>query len=60
MRAFRPSRFASTEEFEEDNQRIKAANIERYAKRAEKGTPLFKRVRSMADMRRAVNLFMRD
>jgi len=60
MRAFRPSRFASAEEYEEDDQRIKAANIERYAKRAEKGTPLFLRVHSMANMTRAVNLLMRD
>lgn len=60
MRAFRPSRFAPAEEYEEDNQRIKDANLERYAKRAEKGTPLFERVRSMANMSRAVDLFMRD
>jgi len=60
MRAFRPSRFAPADEFEEDNQRIKAANLERYTRRAEKGTPLFKRVRSLADMRRAVDLLMRD
>ena len=60
MRAFRPSRFAPAEEYDEDNQRIKAANLERYAKRAEKGTPLFERVRSMADIRRAVDFLMRD
>jgi len=60
MRAFRPSRFAPAEEFEEDNQRIKAANLERYAKRAEKGNPLFERVRSMANMNRVVDVFMRD
>ncbi len=60
MRAFRPSQFAPAEEFEEDNQRIKAANIERYAKRAEKDTPLFERVCSMANMTRTVGLFMRD
>ena len=60
MRAFRPSRFAPAEELEEDNQRIKAANIERYAKRAEKDNPLFERVRSMANMTRTVDLFMRD
>ncbi len=60
MRAFRPSRFAPAEEYDEDNQRIKAANLERYVKRAEKGTPLFERVRSMADIRRAIDFFMRD
>ena len=60
MRAFRPSRFAPAEEYEEDNQRIKAANLERYAKRAEKGNPLFERVRSMANMTRVVDVFMRD
>jgi len=60
MRAFRPSRFAPAEEYDEDSQRIKAANVERYAKRAEKGTPIFERVRSMADISRAVDLLMRD
>jgi hypothetical protein len=60
MRAFRPSRFSPEEEYDEDSQRIKDANLERYTKRAEKGTPLFERVRSMADIRRAVEFFMRD
>ena len=60
MRAFRPSRFASAEEYDEDSQRIKDANVERYAKRAEKGTPLFERVRSMAEIRRTVDFFLRD
>jgi hypothetical protein len=60
MRAFRPSRFAPAEEFDEDNQRIKAANLERYTKRAENGTPLFERVCSMANMSRAVDFLMRD
>ena len=41
MRAFRPSRFSPAEEYDEDDQRIKAANLERYAKRAEKGQALF-------------------
>lgn len=60
MRAFRPSRFAPAEEYDEENQRIKDANLERYAKRAGKGAPLFERVRSMADISRAVDLLMRD
>jgi len=60
MRAFRPSRFAPAEEYDEDDQRIKEANLERYAKRAEKGTPLFERVRSLAEVRRAVDMLMRD
>jgi hypothetical protein len=60
MRAFRPSRFTPEEEYDEESQRIKDANLERYTKRAEKGTPLFKRVRSMADISRAVDLLMRD
>ena len=60
MRAFRPSRFAPAEEYDEENMRIKAANIERYSQRAEKGTPLFERVRSMADIARAIDLLMRD
>lgn len=60
MRAFRPSRFAPAEEYDEDSQRIKDANLDRYAKRAEKGTPLFERVRSMADIRRAIDFLMRD
>lgn len=60
MRAFRPSRFAPAEEYDEENQRIKDANLERYTKRAEKGTPLFERVRSMSDISRAVDLLMRD
>jgi hypothetical protein len=60
MRAFRPSRFTPEEEYDEESQRIKDANLERYTKRAEKGTPLFVRVRSMADISRAVDLLMRD
>jgi hypothetical protein len=47
-------------EYDEDNERVKAANLERYTKRAEKGTPLFERVRSMADIRRAIDFLMRD
>ncbi len=60
MRAFRPSQFAPAEEFDDDNQRIKAANLERYAKRAENGTPLFDRVRSLADMTLSVDFLMQD
>ena len=60
MRAFRPSRFAPVEEYDDDNQRIKAANMERYAKRAEDGTPLFERARSMADIARVVEMLMRE
>lgn len=60
MRAFRPSRFAPAEEYDEDDQRVKEANLERYAKRAEQGTPLFERVRSLAEVQRTVDLLMRD
>jgi hypothetical protein len=60
MRAFRPSRFAPAEEYDEDDERIKAANLERYAKRAENGTPLFDRVRSMSDISRVVDMLMRE
>jgi hypothetical protein len=41
MRAFRPSQFAPAEEVEEDQQRVKDANVKVYAKRAEAGMPLF-------------------
>ena len=41
MRAFRPSRYAPVEEYEEDYQSDKAANLQVYAKRAELGVPLF-------------------
>ncbi len=40
LKGFRPSHF-SDDEYDDDNQRIKAANLERYAKRAEKGGAIF-------------------
>ena len=41
MKAYRPSRFASSDEYDEDNAKIKAANVESYAKMAENGRVLF-------------------
>ena len=41
MRAFRPSRFAPADEYDEEHQQAKEENLERYAKRAEAGMPLF-------------------
>jgi len=41
LKAFRPSRFGPADEYDEDQQRIKAANLECYIKRAEKGSPIF-------------------
>jgi hypothetical protein len=49
MRAFRPSRFAPPDEHEEDHERDKAENVQRYAKRAAAGIPLFEAVRALAD-----------
>jgi hypothetical protein len=43
MRAFRPSRFAPVDEYEEEHQLAKDANVEVYAKRAAAGMPLFDR-----------------
>lgn len=50
MRAFRPSRFASLEDYEEDHQADKDVNVQRYAKRAEAGMPLFDGARAMGDL----------
>ncbi len=42
MKAFRPSLFGEPDDFEdEDARRTKDANLERYAKRAEKGQLIF-------------------
>ena len=41
MRGYRPSRFAPPEEFEEDHQLAKDANLKIYAQRAQAGMPLF-------------------
>jgi hypothetical protein len=49
MRAFRPSRFAPPDEHEEDHERDKAENVQRYAKRAAAGIPLFDAVRALAE-----------
>ena len=50
MRGFRPSRFSSLDEYEEDHQRDKDANVQRYAKRAEAGMPLFDVAYVMGEM----------
>ena len=50
MRAFRPSRFAPADAYEEEHQRDKDANLQRYAKRAELGMPLFERVRTIGEI----------
>ena len=52
MRAFRPSYFTPAEEFEEDEQRAKDANVERYAERAEAGLPLFDTLNELAPQTR--------
>jgi hypothetical protein len=52
MRAFRPSQYAPVDEYEyeEEQQRDKEANMERYAKRAQAGMPLFETVRALGQM----------
>lgn len=61
MRAFRPSRFAPVEEYEEDYQSDKAANVQIYAKRAEMGVPLFEPLPGGGDTAaRSSNLAVRD
>jgi len=50
MRGFRPSRFSPVDEFEEDHQRDKDVNVQRYAKRAEAGMPLFDAAYVMGEM----------
>jgi len=61
MRAFRPSRFAPMEEYEEDYERDKAANVQRYAKRAELGIPLFDPLPAARDAAaRSSDLIARD
>jgi hypothetical protein len=61
MRAFRPSRFAPADAYEEEHQRDKDANLQRYAKRAELGMPLFERLRTIAEMgSRTSDLAVRD
>ena len=41
LKAFRPSNWAPADYDEEERQRDKDANVERYAKRAKLGMPLF-------------------
>jgi len=41
MRAFRPSRFAPADAYEEDDQQAREENVRRYALRAQAGMPLF-------------------
>ena len=41
MRAFRPSHYAPMDEYDEEEQRMKDANVLRYAERAEARLPLF-------------------
>ncbi len=41
MRAFRPSYFAPMDEYEEEQQRQRDENLQRYQERAEAGLPLF-------------------
>lgn len=50
MRGFRPSRFSPVDEFEEDHQRDKDSNVQRYARRAEAGMPLFDAAYLMGEM----------
>ena len=49
MKAFRPSRFAPPDEHKEDEERDRAENVQRYAKRAAAGMPLFEAVKAMAE-----------
>jgi hypothetical protein len=49
MKAFRPSQFAPPDEHEEDKERDKAENVQRYAKRAAAGMPLFEAVKTIAE-----------
>ena len=51
MRAFRPSRFGRQDEVDEDVDRAKQENVQRYSRRAQEGLPLFDRVASMPDMK---------
>jgi hypothetical protein len=41
IRAFRPSRFARLDDFDDESERIKEANLQMYAERAQAGVPLF-------------------
>jgi hypothetical protein len=43
MRAFRPSRYGRQEEAEQDSDRAKQANLQRYVQRAQAGLPLFEK-----------------
>jgi len=45
IRAFRPSHFAGDDEYDEDGQRAKEANVQLYTQRVEAGLPLFDNVR---------------
>ena len=61
MREFRPSRYAPVEEYEEDDQRAKDANLQVYAERAAAGVPLFEPPRSIGDAAlRPGDLMMRE
>ena len=60
MRAFRPSRFAPAEEYEEEDQRAKDAKVELYAKRAQAGMPLFDRPGAAGEAARSSELGASD
>ncbi len=41
LKAFRPGYFGSDDDYDEENRRVKDINLERYAKRVEKGQSIF-------------------
>ena len=54
VRAFRPSYFSPTDEYDEDTERAKALNMRVYAARVEAGLPLFERASSQSDLDRGM------
>jgi hypothetical protein len=49
MRAFRPSEYGRHDEADEENDRVRLDNVQRYAQRAQAGLPLFELVQQMSD-----------
>jgi len=49
MRAFRPSEYGRHDESDEETDRVRLDNVQRYSQRAQAGLPLFEFVSQMPD-----------